>query len=179
MSRRPVSALALALLTSAALLTGCGTGLEARTYQEVGREDGAAASVGGRSGIAIRHLHVAPPSSGQVLEAGATALVVGGLVNNGPSADALVGAASDVAGAVTLLVDGSPTTEVALPAKGAAPQSWALALTGLNRGLPPATYVTVTLEFAHAGRVTLQVPVHAGDQGLDDREEAQDPYEAE
>ena len=174
MSRRTVSA--LAALGTAALLTGCGTGLEARTYQETGREDGAVADLGGKSGLAIRHLHVAPPATGAAVEAGSTAFVVGGLVNNSGSADALIGASSPVAGAVTLLVDGSPTTEVAVPAKGAAPQSWAIALAGLNRGLPPTTYVEVTLEFARAGRVTLQVPVHAGDQGLQDREAAQDPY---
>lgn len=174
MSRRPVSA--LALLVSAALLAGCGTGLQARTYRETGREDGATADLGGVSGLAIRHLHVAPPATGTAAEAGSTAFVVGGLVNNGGSADALVGASSDVAGAVTLLVDGSPTTEVAVPAGGAAPQSWALALSGLTRGLTPATYVSVTLEFRRAGRVTLQVPVYAGDQGLQDRPQAQDPY---
>jgi copper(I)-binding protein len=176
-SRRPVSA--AALLASAALLAGCGTGLEARTYQEVGREDGAVANVGGHTGIQVRHLHVAPPASGTQVEAGSTAFVVGGLVNAGGSADSLVGATSDVAGAVQLLVDGTPTTEVAIPAGGAAPQGWALALSGLSRALTPATYVPVTLEFRHAGRVTLDVPVYAGDQGLDDRTPAQDPYAVE
>ncbi len=177
MSRRPVSA--LALLISAALLTGCGTGLEARTYQETGREDGAVADLGGRQGIAVRHLHVAPPATGEAHEAGSTAFVVGGLVNNGTSADALVGASSDVAGAVTLLVDGTPTAEIAVPAGGAAPQSWTVALSGLTRVLAPASYVSVTLEFRRAGRVILQVPVHPGDTGLSEREEAQDPYHVE
>jgi copper(I)-binding protein len=174
-SRRPVSA--AALLASAALLAGCGTGLSPRTYQEVGRQDGAAANVGGHTGIEVRQLHVAPPATGSQVEAGSTAFVVGGLVNAGGSADALVGATSDVAGAVQLLVDNTPTTEVAIPAGGAAPQGWALALSGLSRGLAPATYIPVTLEFRHAGRVTLDVPVYAGDQALDERSPAQDPYE--
>jgi copper(I)-binding protein len=176
-SRRPVSA--LALLASAALLTGCGTGLEARTYQEIGREDGAVANVGGHTGIQVRNLHVAPPATGGPIEAGSTAFVVGGLVNAASSADALVGGTSDVAGAVQLIVDGTPTTEVAVPAGGAAPQGWALALSGLSQALAPATYVEVTLEFRRAGRVTLQVPVRAGDQGLDQRTPAQDPYAVE
>ena len=174
MSRRPVSA--VVLLASAALLAGCGTGLAPRTYQEVGREDGAAANLGGQNGIEVRQLHVAPPATGTQVEAGSTAFVVGGLVSAGGSADALVGATSDVAGAVQLLVDGTPTTEVAVPAGGAAPQGWALALSGLKQALSPATYISVTLEFRRAGRVTLQVPVYAGDQALDDRTPAQDPY---
>lgn len=177
MSRRPVSA--LALLASAALLTGCGTGLEARTYQEVGREDGAAVNVGGLNGLGVRQLHVEPPATGTQVDAGSTALVTGGLVNSGGSADALVGATSDVAGSVQLLVDGTPTTEVAIPAGGAAPQGWALALSGLSRALSPATYIQVTLEFRRAGRVTLQVPVYAADQGLDQRSPDQDPYSVE
>lgn len=177
MSRRPASA--LAAVVSAALLTGCGTGLEARTYQETGRTDGVLADVGGRSGIAVRHLHIAAPATGEAHEAGSTAFVVGGLVNNGASGDALTGASSTVAAAVSLLVDGSPTTQVALPARGAAPQTWAIALSGLTRALAPATYVEVTLQFAKAGRVTLRVPVEPGDTGLEHREEAQDPYHAE
>ena len=94
-------------------------------------------------------------------------------------ADALVSATSDVAGTVTLLVAGTPTTSVAIPAQGTAPQDWAISLGGLTRDLEPATYVTVTLQFERAGRVTLDVPVHAGDTGLEDREAEQEPYEVE
>ena len=174
MSRRPVTA--ATVLVSAALLSACGTGLHSRTYQESGREDGAVADLGGRTGVAVRHLHITPPPSGSAHGTGSLAFVTGALVNNGTSADALVGASSDVAGAVTLLVDGTPTTSVAIPGLGAAPTTWSLALIGLTRDLVAATYVPVTLEFQRAGRVTLQVPVLAGDNGLSTREEAQDPY---
>ena len=85
----------------------------------------------------------------------------------------------DVAGAVTLLVDGTPTAEVAVPANGAAPTTWAVAFTDLRRPLAVTEYVPVTLEFQRAGRVTLQVPVFAGDNGLQDREPEQDPYHVE
>jgi hypothetical protein len=80
---------------------------------------------------------------------------------------------------VTLLVDGTPTTEVAIPGQGAAPTSWSIALSDLTDELHAATYVPVTLEFARAGRVTLQVPVYPGDNGLEDREAEQEPYEVE
>jgi len=176
-SRRPVSA--LALLTSAALLTGCGTGLHSRTYQEHGREDGAVANVGGRTGIAVRHLHLTAPPTGLAHGVGGVTFLTGGLVNTGGSNDALVGVTSDVAGAVTLLVDGTPTAEVAVPANGAAPTTWAVAFTDLRRPLAVTEYVPVTLEFQRAGRVTLQVPVFAGDNGLQDREPEQDPYHVE
>ncbi len=172
MSRRPV----IAALLSTALLSACGTGLQAKTYQEIGRQDGAVADLGGATGIAVRHLHVEPPASGSALEIDGNASVTGGLVNNGSSADALVGASSEAARDVTLLVDGTPTTEVAIPAGGATPTTWSLSLTGLTRAVHAATYISVTLEFQRAGRVTLQVPVYAGDNGLGDREAAQDPY---
>jgi copper(I)-binding protein len=176
-SRRRI-ATSLVALASAALLAGCGTGLEATTIKETGREDGASTDVGGLNGIAVRRLHVEPGLE-EGHAAGATAYVTGGLVNNSTSADALVGASSDAASSVTLVVDGTPTTQVALPAQGTAPGTWAVALNGLTEELAPASYIRVTLEFQRAGRVTLDVPVEAGDTGLKDREEAQDPYEAE
>jgi copper(I)-binding protein len=175
-SRRSLTSVS-ALVVSAALLAGCGTGLHSRTYRENGREDGAVADVGGRTGLAVRGLHVSAPVTGSTHPAGGTAFVTGGLVNNSTSNDALVGASSDVAGAVTLLVDGTPTTEVAIPAMGAAPSTWSLALSDLAEELHAATYIPVTLEFQRAGRVTLQVPVYAGDNGLQDREAEQEPYE--
>ena len=174
MSRRSLSA----LVVSAALLAGCGTGLHSRTYQEHGREDGASADLGGSTGVAVRDVHVAPPASG-VHEAGSTAFVTGALVNRGTSTDALIGASSDVAGSATLLVDGTPTTEVAIPAGGTAPTTWSIALSQLSTALPPAAYVPVTLEFQRAGRVTLQVPVYSGDNGLTTRETEQEPYEVQ
>jgi hypothetical protein len=108
----PLSAVAL----SAVLLSACGTGLQAKTYSEVGRQDGARVDVGD---LSVRNLHVTPPLSGS-----------------------------------------------AIP-------------TGLTRDLAAGTYVSVTLTFQKAARVTLQVPVRAGDNGLADRQAEQDPYGAE
>lgn len=174
MSRRP--ALALAVVLSATLLSGCGVGLHNRTYQEHGREDGAVADIGGRSGLAIRNLHVLAPATGSFLGIGSGAQVVGGLVNKGTQDDKLVGATSDVAGAVTLLLGGSPVTDVTVPALGAADPTWSLQLSGLTRPVHVAEYVGVTLQFARAGRVTLQVPLYAGQNGLGDRTPEQNPY---
>ena len=163
MSRRPAAAALFAVV----LASGCGTGLHSRTYQEHGREDGAAADVGGSNGIGVRNLHVE--------QSGGFVLVMGGLVNNGNQADTLLGASTDAASAVDLTVDGTSVSSVAIPALGAAPQGWALDLSGLTSQLMPATDIGVTLEFAHAGRVTLQVPVRAGDTGLAERSPEQNP----
>jgi copper(I)-binding protein len=167
----------LAALAVAGLLAGCGTGLEARTYTETGRTDGATADVGGRTGIAVRHLHVDGPTLGSTFDRGGSVELAGGLVNNGTTADSLVGATSDVAASTVLLVDDRPVSAIPVPALGSAGTAWRIELYPLQRQLRGGQFITVTLSFARAGRVTLQVPVHAGDQGLDDREPEQDPYE--
>lgn len=174
MSRRPVTL--VALLASAAVAAGCGTGLQAQTYKETGRHDGATATVGGREGVAVQRIHVTGPASGSTYAAGDAALATGGLVNNGTTSDALIGASSDIAPAVSLLVDGKPVQQVQLPPAGAAPAGWALQLTGLSREVHVGTYVTIALEFQRAGKVTLQVPVDAGDNGLRQRTADEDPY---
>jgi len=166
----------LALLASTALLAGCGTGLEATTYKETGREDGAIADVGGRTGIAVRYLHVEGPALGSTHALGATAALAGALVNNGSTADALVGVSSDLASSARLVLRGQPVTAVPVPALGSAGTAWRVELVGLVRTLHAGTFIPVTLSFAKAGRITLQVPVHAGDNALDVREVSQDPY---
>jgi copper(I)-binding protein len=166
----------IAPLACAAVLAGCGTGLEAKTYQETGRQDGAFATVGGRTGIHVQRLFVSGPVIGSTFAAGETAVATGGLVNNGTTADALIGATSDVSSAVTLLVDDKPVQEVPIPAGGVAPAGWALGLTSLSREVHVGTYITVTLELQRAGKITLRVPVEAGDNGLTNRTPEEDPY---
>lgn len=166
----------VAALAAAAVATGCGTGLEAKTYKETGRQDGGFATIGGRTGIHVQRLLVSGPAVGSSFAAGETAFATGGLVNNGPTADALIGASSDVSAAVTLLVDGQPVQEVPLPAGGVAPTGWSLGLTSLSRELRVGTYVTIDLEFQRAGKTSLRVPVEAGDNGLTSRTPEEDPY---
>jgi copper(I)-binding protein len=177
-SRRPVTvtAKAVAVLLSAAALSACGTGLNAVTYKETGRVDGAVADVGGRTGIAVRHLHVAPPAEGSVHEPGSTALVLGGLSNGGSTDDALVGVTVTGATGAALTLDGVAVDAVPVPAGKTADSGWAIRLDGLTNGLHVAQSVEVVLTFAKAGRVTLSVPVLAGDNGLEERHPEQDPY---
>jgi len=178
-SRRPatvVPKVAVALL-SAVVLTACGTGLNATTYKETGRMDGASANVGGLKGIAVRHLHVAPPPQGSVLEVGGTALVLAGLSNGGTEDDALVSASTTAATDTALTVAGREVPEVPVVAGQTAPSGFAIRLDGLVEELHVGESIEITLVFREAGRVTLAAALLPGDNGLEDREEAQDPYE--
>ena len=177
MNRRPVTA--VAVLLSAVALSACGTSLHARTYQESGRTDGTSVDVQGRNSVNIRNLHVDSPLTGRVLPAGESAVVTGALVNSGSADDALVAASTPAATGAVLLVDGAEVTQVAIPAGGSAPTGWAVRLDGLTADVHVAQSITMTLEFQNAGRVTLRVPVYAGENGLQNRPAEEDPYSLE
>ena len=182
------------LLSSALLLSGCGTGLQATTYtKERSPRDFAGASL---QGLEVRNLGIAPPATGGTLETSDTAVLTGSVVNTGTTDDTLVGVETDIAATATLTPGTSTndgTTPGAIPSPSPAGQSasgvpvpaggdasdWSVQLTGLRAPLHVGQYVTVTLVFAQAGRLAdLQVPVRAGDTGLSDRTPAQDPYKS-
>ena len=165
---RPVTA----VLLSAALLSACGTGLEAQTYKPRTPHDSTSATLGK---IALRGLAVDPPAEGESLTAGGHAVVTGVLVNTGTEDDALVDASSDAAATVALETADQQGT-VPIPAAGTSGTAWSLVLDGLKADLQPGRYVTLTLVFAKAGRTTVQVPIRTTDNGLSKREVAQDPY---
>ena len=171
MSRRPVTVAALA--ASAAVLSACGTGLQAQTYRESGRQDGANATL---DGIAVRNLYVAPPASGSTIAVDGKAVLAGVLVNRSTIADALVGASTAAATSATLEENGQPATSIPAPAGGMSTTSWSIVLRGLTTPLQAGRYISVTLVFDKAGRTTVQVPILAGDNGLLDRKAAQNPY---
>lgn len=174
MSRRPATV--VAILISAAVLSGCGTGLQAQNYKPYTPVEGVNVNVGGSTGMAIRNLHVEAPAEGSEFEAGATAYVTGGLINAADRDDALVGAFSAASQGGGILLDGKPVEELPIRAGAAAPFTWALQLEGLTKALSGAEYIDVTLVFRNAGRVTVTIPVFVGDTGLDTREELQNPY---
>lgn len=176
MSRRPVPVILASAVLSSAALSACGTGLEAQIYKSRTPQDSTSATAGD---IALRNLAVEAPTVGGALLTGGRAVVTGTFVNNGSEADALTGASSEVAASVLVRggVAGDPQERVAIPALGTSGTSWSLELTGLTQDLRPGTYLRLTLVFEHAGRVTVQVPIRTGDNGLGDREAEQDPYE--
>lgn len=152
-------------------LTGCGTGLQAQTYKEKGRQDFASVDL---DRLAVRDLHLLAPSNGTI-PAGGSATLVGVVVNRGGATDRLRDVSTDAATGVALQVDGKPATGVALP-PGSAASTWTAVLSGLTRPLRAGDYITVTLTFADAGRTTLDVPVQNGDNGLGSRTVDQSPY---
>lgn len=158
---------------SAALLSACGTGLEAQTYKETGRSDSGRADLGG---LGIRNLHVTPPLSGSSISQDENAVVSGVITNTGDTPDSLTFASSPAAATVTLAEKGDPAAAIPVPAHGRTTTTWSVVMSGLTADLKAGQYVSLTLTFANAGRTTVQIPVRAGDQGLDGREVEQDPY---
>lgn len=169
MSRRSTALLAAATVTAA--LTGCGTGMQAQTYQQNGRQDSAVADI---DQLVIRNLHVQGPAAG-VIPAGGEAVLTGSFINRGTAADRLRDITSDLATTVTLTLDGQPVTGIEVPAQGAA-GTWTAVLSGLTREVRAGEYIPVTLTFATNGQTKLRVPVQTGDNGLIGREVHQDPY---
>lgn len=161
-----------AVLLSAAVLSGCSTGLNAQTYKETGRADSTSKDL---ESLALRNLHIEGPTS-DVHEVGGEARLVGSLVNRGETPDTLISVSSEAAGAITLLDKDQPVASITVD-KGRAVSTWTAVLEGLTTTLRPGTYVTVTLTFTNAGRTTLQVPVHIAEGDLEDREVLQEPYE--
>jgi copper(I)-binding protein len=166
-----------ALLVTGLLLAGCGTGLQATTYtKETSPRDFNGTSI---ANLEVRNLGIAAPASGLTLTAGANAVLTGSVVNTGTTDDALVAVESAVATSVTLSDAGAAPGSTVAIAAGSDAGSWSAILTGLTADLRAGQYVTVTLVFQRAGRLSgLQVPVRAGDNGLEGRTPQQDPYHA-
>jgi copper(I)-binding protein len=104
--------------------------------------------------------------------AGGTSAIYMVIHNRGAQEDELVAAQSDVANAVELhhtAMDGDvmrmrPIDTVRVPARGQVtlePGGRHVMLIGLRRQLPEGATVALTLRFARAGEMTLQVPVRA------------------
>ncbi|MCU1622611.1 MAG: Copper(I)-binding protein [Frankiales bacterium] len=175
MRSRSTAPLVTALLVTGLLMAGCGTGLQATTYtKETSPRDFNGTSI---ANLEVRNLGIAAPASGLTFKAGDSAVLTGSVVNTGTTDDALVAVESVAATSVTLS-DGTATAAPTVPIPaGSDASSWSATLTGLTADLRAGQYVTVTLVFERAGRLTgLQVPVRSGDNGLEGRTPEQDPY---
>ena len=154
MSRRVATT--VGLMSCALALSACGTGREAQTYKQRTTADSTNATV---STVDLRGLQIQAPTAGGVLAKGSDAMLTGRFVNNADVADTLVSASSPAATSVQLTRDGKPVASVPLPSLKITPGSYGLTLTGLVADLRPGTYVPVQLDFAKAGRTTVQVVV--------------------
>jgi copper(I)-binding protein len=151
---RPLLVGALALLISAAT-AGCEAGLNAPTLQFHPASAGAAATV---NGISISDAFVLGAPTGSALSPGSSAGVFLSLFNNGSNSDALVSMSAPGYASGVHVSGGT----VSLPAGGevnlTGPQP-SVVLSPLTRAISGGESIPVKLNFAHAGSVTLQVPV--------------------
>jgi copper(I)-binding protein len=148
-----IGAGALALLTTA--ISGCEAGNDAPTLEFHPAAAGSQATV---NGIKISNVFVLGAPSGSTVPAGSSAGLFLSLWNGRGTGDTLQGAtATGTAGTVSL-----GGGQVALPAysgvnlTGPTPS---VVLNNLSKPLSAGGYVSVTLNFEHAGMVKLQVPV--------------------
>jgi copper(I)-binding protein len=144
----------LALLTPA--IVGCEAGNGAPTLQFHPAAAGAYANF---NGITITNAFVLGAPSGSTVPSGSSAGLFLSLYNGGSSSDTLESVTA-AGSAASISLSGGP---VALPAESApvnltGPQPQVV-LEKLTKPLTGGTYVPVTLDFQHAGSITLQVPV--------------------
>lgn len=146
---------AIALLTVA--ITGCEAGSNAPTLEFHPASGGAQAVF---NGISINDAFVLGAPSGASLPAGSSASLFLSLYNSGPSSDKLVSAdAPGSASSVSLSTGTVPlAANSAASLMGPEPK---VVLKDLTKPLTGGTTIPVTFTFAHAGSVTLQVPVEA------------------
>jgi copper(I)-binding protein len=148
-----IGAGALALLSPA--IAGCEAGNNAPTLEFHAASAGTQAVV---NDIKITNVFVLGAPSGGTLPAGESASLFLSLYNGGSSNDKLVSAtATGSADSVTL--DGGSVTLPPYTAVNLAGPSPSVVLESLSKPLTAGGYVPVTLDFEHAGTVTLQVPV--------------------
>jgi copper(I)-binding protein len=148
-----IGAGALAVLMPA--IAGCEAGNNAPTLEYH------AASAGSQTvlnGIKITNAFVLGAPSGSTVAAGQSASLFLSLYNNNSAGDTLVSAtATGSADSVTL--DGGSVSLPPYTAVNLTGPSPSVVLKSLSKALTAGGYIPVTLDFAHAGTVTLQVPV--------------------
>ncbi len=149
--------LAAGLLAAAAAgaLTGCGTSLDAQTYQERSNAEAENRAVGT---LAIRGVYVEAPETDEGYAVGDDATVHITVTNAGAEADPLLSVTSSAAEQVVVLAGGRERGMV-VPPQGSTGDFVTFELRGLSRPLRPGEYVDLTLRFAINGEVELLVPV--------------------
>jgi copper(I)-binding protein len=151
---RPLLIGALALLIPASI-AGCEAGFDAPTLEYHQAAAGAHVVV---NGITINNLFVLGAPAGSALPPGSSASVFLSLFNGGSNSDALVNVSAPGVASSGNVSGGT----VSLPANSqvnlTGPQP-SVVLNGLTTALSGGQDVSVTLDFTHAGSVTVQVPV--------------------
>ncbi len=159
----------VACCAAALVLGGCGAGQITQTDSQVGAVDGASGNVG--NSIALRNVRIPyPPNQTGAYPIGSTVPALLSIINQGDSADELVGVDSPAASQVlvegiTQVPPGTTLTGIAGSAPvGIQPTSpvvvgeLRVALT-TNQVLHAGLDIPVTFQFRHAGKLSLPVPM--------------------
>lgn len=149
---RRLFAAAIAALIPA--LAGCEAGANAPTQEWHAPTNGAAMVV---HGIDIRNVFVLGASPSSSLAAGQSAGLFLALYNNG-SPDRLLSISAPGTARSVRLPGGTVSLAQGKEILLSGPQPKVI-LTGLTRGLPGGSFISVVMNFQNAGRVTLSVPV--------------------
>jgi hypothetical protein len=149
---RRLFAAAIAALIPA--LAGCEAGANAPTQEWHAPTNGAATVV---HGIDIRNVFVLGASPSSSLAAGQSAGLFLALYNNG-SPDRLLSISAPGTATSVRLPGGTVSLASGKEILLSGPQPKVI-LTGLTRGLPGGSFISVVMNFQNAGRVTLSVPV--------------------
>ena len=144
---------AAAGLAALLVLTGCGSGQRAQTYQERTVAEATNSAIGA---IAVRNVAVSAPTTGTTYAPGSSAPVTLTLVNQGAEDDVLLQATTPAASSVEVT---GPTPQLLVPRLSAADPTYSLMLTGLTRELATSQYIELALAFERNGSKTLLVPV--------------------
>ena len=171
MMRAPLTAAVRIMACCAAtlMLVGCGAGQITQTDSQVGAVDGAFGNVG--NSIALRNVLIPyPPDQAGAYPIGSTVPVLLNIINQGDSADELVGVDSPAAS--QMLIEGTTQVPPGTALTGIAGSSpigiqpisplvvgeLRIALT-TNQVLHAGLNIPVTFQFRHAGKLTLPVPM--------------------
>ncbi|MCW2621545.1 MAG: hypothetical protein JWL64_1147 [Frankiales bacterium] len=138
---------------AAVLLSGCGAGLRAQTYQPRAAGDSSSVTV---DGLAIRHAYVAAPEEKTGWAKGDDVDVTLTVVSQKATDDELVSASSPLAASVEL---DAPQGGFRVPSYGSSDPGAGLVLRGLTQAAPSASYIPITLVFASGTRAVVDAPV--------------------
>ena len=166
-SKNRFCATAAGLAAGAMILTGCSAGQISQTASQAAAVNGNSANA---KNIALRNVHLLAMQSSDFLQPGRTVPLLFVAANNSPDVnDKLVAITSDV-GAVAM------TGDAAIPAGAAlVVGSGSGSVEAMGSATPAAAAVTLntpitnglsydfTFSFEHAGKVTVAVPISAGD----------------
>jgi len=144
---------ALALLIPAA--AGCEAGLDAPTLEFHPASAGAHAEV---NGISINNVFVLGAPGGHPVPTGQSASLFLALYNNGTDDDTLVSVSAPDAASSVQVTGGTVSVPLNSLVNLMGPQP-SVVLSGLTKPLTSGSAIPVTLDFQHAGSVTLDVPV--------------------